>query len=124
MKYLKKFNEDISSLSDFSKYHTISDEDISDLCLEMTDIGFVLTITRYFMQNGKRTDEPVTNESYPVYDIVLNNGGDTEDKEGYRYDGSYYYQDIDILTGFKSIVNKMKNLSLEAFGWTKEKIYA
>jgi hypothetical protein len=76
----------------------------------MTDIGFVLTITRYFMQNGKRTDEPVTNESYPVYDILLNNGGDTEDKEGYRYDGIYYYQDIDILTGFKSIVNKMKNL--------------
>ena len=48
MKYLRKFNEDIlvgmGPRKDFSQYFPISDEDISDMCLELTDAGFKLKI--------------------------------------------------------------------------------
>ena len=115
MKFLKKFNEDLIGFEDekidFSVYHNITEEEISDLCLEMTDAGFTLDINKYFMSNGRRTSEPITNECYPIYDITLDRSEEKlDDIEGNRFNGSFYYQDMDTLSSFKSIVNKMIKL--------------
>jgi len=116
MKYIKLY-EDIetsgdpyeSDKPDFTKYHIISDEDIMDICLEMTDIGFSVDIKRFFInEDGSKTKNPITNTSYPIYDITLDKK--TESSDPTLWDGSYYYDSTSTSVLFTSVLNKMKRI--------------
>lgn len=104
-----RFNESKS----FKKYHTISDEEIMDICTEMTDQGFEVKIDRKFIgeRSDKPTNEPISSEFYPIYDITISKEYD-QDLENYRYNGSYLYNELNILKMFTSIVYRLSKLYL------------
>lgn len=93
----------------YNKYHTISDEDIMDICLEMTDIQFESDIKKYFInEDGSKTKEPLTKISYPIYDIEFEISRESSDST--RWNGSYFYEDINVISSFHSVLNKMKKI--------------
>lgn len=93
----------------YNKYHTISDEDIMDICLEMTDIQFEFDIKKYFInEDGSKTKEPLTKISYPIYDIEFEISRESSDST--RWNGSYFYEDINVISSFHSVLNKMKKI--------------
>jgi len=93
----------------YNKYHTISDEDIMDICLEMTDIQFEFDIKKYFInEDGSKTKEPLTKISYPIYDIEFEMSRGSSDST--RWNGSYFYEDINVISSFHSVLNKMKKI--------------
>jgi len=93
----------------YNKYHTISDEDIMDICLEMTDIQFESDIKKYFInEDGSKTKEPLTKISYPIYDIEFEMSRGSSDST--RWNGSYFYEDINVISSFHSVLNKMKKI--------------
>jgi hypothetical protein len=102
---IRKFNES----TDFSIYHPITDEEILDLSLEMTDMEFGIHITRKFADNNDVTYEPISKKCYPIYQIDFQKDYIDTDLT-YLYDGSYYYQELDILKSFISVLSKMKKI--------------
>lgn len=69
---IKKFDQLFESFND--SHFIISDEDIEDICTEMTDIGFKLTIKKRYINGGKGksiTDEPLTPEPHPYTRLNL-----------------------------------------------------
>jgi len=65
---IKRFNES----ADYSSYHPISDEDISDIALEMIDAGFSIEIERYFLNSDcTRTKQPLSDKCIPIYDLCF-----------------------------------------------------
>lgn len=111
---IKRFNESV----DYSSYHPISDEDINDVALEMTDSKFSLEIERYFLNSdGTKTKQPVSHKCIPIYDLFFEKRQTEDYSQSYRWNGSYYYENIDTLRIFISTLNKMKLLPIEDFGY-------
>lgn len=91
----------------FDKYFTISEEEIRDLSLEMIDNGFNIVINRkFYNSDNSTTEEPITQISYPIYEIYYNN---KREEIKFEYNSDEYY-DIKILYSFVSSANKMKKL--------------
>lgn len=111
MKYLKKFYESASGDKiNFSQYHTISNEDIEDLSLEMTDMNFWIDINKFFIGSGGSYKEPTTHESWPIYDINFKRKDSENERNALRWDGGIYYEDSEILKSFLSVLNKMNKM--------------
>ncbi len=106
---IKRFNES----SNFNDYFKISDEDILDISLEMTDMGFEIKISNKFVNSdGSITNEPVTETATPICNVQFSREYPETDAHT-RYDGSYYYNDIDVIKTFTSTLNKMKMLDIK-----------
>ncbi len=111
---IKRFNES----ADYSSYHPISDEDINDIALEMTDAGFSIEIERYFLNSDcTRTKQPLSDKCIPIYDLCFEKQKEGDYSQSYRWNGSYYYENIDVLKMFTSTLNKMKLLPIEDSGY-------
>lgn len=102
MKFLRKFNES-KQVSPF----TLSNEDIEDYAIGLTDLGFSIKITQKWINDGKRSDEPISNKSTPYYNIVFNKDDDDSTKN--RWNGSYYLDSPEILPIFSSIMYRLKS---------------
>lgn len=128
MKHIKRFNESI----DYNSYHTISNDDIEDISLEMTDAGFSIDIYRYFLNVKKsqrylyghvnsKSNEPISDECIPIYEIIFTKEEDKRHQDigtnAKRFDGGLYYDDMNILKIFMSTLNKMKLLNVDDFGY-------
>ena len=97
---------------DYSEYFPISDEDILDLSLEMEDLGFKISISRRFSQPDGLSNQPLTKDAYPIYDIYFRKDDDMSGNH-YLYDGSVEFKKIEFLRTFTSVMNKMKMLPIK-----------
>lgn len=91
---IKKFDQLFEAFND--SHFTITDNDIEDICTEITDIGFKLTIKKRYINGGKGksiTDEPLTPETSPLYEIELDKESDEEKPIEY-WNGGLYFQDV------------------------------
>lgn len=95
----------------YDKYFTIPFEDIDDILLELTDMGYKVSIEKKFvnLNSNNPTSEPLSMRSYPIYDIDIEKEY-KDDDINYRYNGSYYYEEPDILSKFSSVVNKISKI--------------
>lgn len=111
---IKRFNESI----DYSSYHPISDEDINDIALEMIDAGFSIEIEKYFLNSDlTKTKQPISDKCIPIYDLRFEKQKEGDYSQSYRWSGSYYYENIDVLKMFTSTLNKMRLLPIEDSGY-------
>lgn len=111
---IKKFDQLFEAFND--SHFTITDNDIEDICTEITDIGFKLTIKKRYINGGKGksiTDEPLTPETSPLYEIELDKESDEEKPIEY-WNGGLYFQESDVLTIFDSIVNRFRKMFTDA----------
>lgn len=108
---IKKFNQLFEAFN--GSHFPITDNDIEDICTEMTDIGFKLTIKKRYINRGKSgksiTEEPLTTESYPLYEIELYKPED-ESKPDEYWNGGLYYQDREVLNLFDSVVGRFQRM--------------
>lgn len=103
MKYIKKFNESIRE--DVFK---LTNEDIEDICLEMTDSGFNIRIIKTWINNGVRSKEPLKNKSIPAYEINLVKPEEKCSSDKNRRNG-YYLDELSTLKMFMSILNRLES---------------
>ena len=104
MKHLKKFNESVDDNA-----FILTDEDIEDYCLEMTDVGFKIKISKYWIdKDGIRSKQPISKKSIPCYQIDLEKSEDDASSDKTRWNGSYYLEDYSILRMLVSIMKKFE----------------
>lgn len=122
MKHLKKFNESNfihdrigvpqgypnNNYVDDNAF-ILTDEDIEDYCLEMTDVGFKIKISKYWIdKDGIRSKQPISKKSIPCYQIDLEKSEDDASSDKTRWNGSYYLEDYSILRMLVSIMKKFE----------------
>lgn len=110
---IKKFNQLFEAFND--SHFPISDEDIQDICMEMTDLGYKLTIEKKYINRGRDrsiTEEPLTENASPIYEIELYKRASENDesKPTEYWNGGLYFQEHSIITTFDSIVNRFKKM--------------
>ena len=110
---IKKFNQLFEAFND--THFTISDDDIQDICTEMTDLGYKLTIDKKYINRGRNrsiTKEPLTENASPIYEIELYKESTEEDesKPTDYWNGGLYFQEHNTITIFDSIVNRFKKM--------------
>lgn len=112
---IKKFNQLFEAFND--SHFPITDNDIEDICTEMTDIGFKLIIKKRYINRGRTdksiTDEPLTSDASPLYEVELDKESD-EEKPAEYWNGGLYFQESDVLTMFDSIVNRFRKMFTDA----------
>lgn len=103
---LKRFNES----STFDKYFTIPLEEIEDVAIPLTDIGWTSTIRTGWISAGpqKRTQEPTSKKATPYYVITLQKGDDACSGDIRRWDGSYYLDTKDTLRAFTTFLSRLE----------------
>jgi hypothetical protein len=110
---IKKFNQLFEAFDD--SHFIISDEDIQDICMEMTDLGYKLTIDKKYINRGKDrsiTKEPLTENASPIYEVELykQSSEENESKPTEYWNGGLYFQEHNTINIFDSIVNRFKKM--------------
>lgn len=106
---IKRFSQIFESVDPF----IIDMDTIKELCLEMTEEGYVLDIDKQYLNYGSPntvTKRPSGEDSSPLYDIELEIPQDNLKGDGEHWNGGVYFDNDSMISNFHAIVTRFKRL--------------